>query len=120
LGLGLLGRRPALRVVARRPGFVACLAASLFSLYFVATFFLPRTVRDPDSLGQHYLNLLFTLSFYVGPAIAGAWLVQGLMGRRFLSTTGVEFLGCLVGLGWLGMFLITTMLPSLTTLVELL
>jgi hypothetical protein len=116
--LGLVRHRLSRRALARHPGFVACLIAFLLTVYSVATSFMSRAVRTPDQIGQHYLNLHFTLSDDVGPAIAGAWLVQALIGCRFFRSTGVEFLGCLVGLGWVGMFFVTTMLPWLTILAE--
>lgn len=116
--LGLVGHRLSRRAIARRPGFIACLTAVLFTVYAVAVSFMFRVLQDPEQIGQHYLNLLFTLSNYVGPSIAGAWLVHALIGSRFFRATGVELMGCLVGLGWVGMFFITTMLPWLMKLTE--
>jgi hypothetical protein len=118
LALGLRRHRLALRALARRPGFVACLTATLLTVYYTATFFTPRAMQQPKSMGLQYLNLLFTLSDHVGPAIAGAWLVHGLMGRRFFGAAGVEFLGRLVGLGRLCLFFVNTMLAWLLVLVE--
>lgn len=115
---GLAGHRLSRRAIARRPGFMACLTAVLFTVYAVTVSFMFRVLQDPDQIGQHYLNLLFTLSSYVGPSIAGAWLVHALLGSRFFRATGVELMGCLVGLGWIGMFFITTMLPWLRKLSE--
>jgi hypothetical protein len=97
---------------------MACLIATLFTFYHAATYLVPKAVQVPDLIGMHFLNLFFVLSHYVGPAIAGAWLVHGLMGRRFLSVRGVEFWGFLVGCGWLSMFFITTTLPWFETLVQ--
>jgi hypothetical protein len=58
---GLAGQRLSRRAIARRPGFMACLSAVLFTVYAVAVRFSLWVLEDPDQIGQHYQNLLFTL-----------------------------------------------------------
>jgi hypothetical protein len=114
--MGLRRPRPTLRALARTPGFVACLATTIFTLYDALTFFAPKALRDPEMCALHYLNLHFQLVTHVGPAVAGSWLVLRLISRPRTVEIGADLLGYIVGLSWIGLFLLSTLLPWVDTM----
>jgi hypothetical protein len=110
--LQLRGSRQNLRRLARQPGFVACASASLalaagavgnaITLHVDDAFFRIENPGRPDPYPEHYFPNLsrFIDQKYVGIAVAGAWLVLLLGGRRRRVNNWIEASARLLGLFW--------------------
>jgi hypothetical protein len=99
---------PTLRHVARRPGFIACVMV-VVALVDRGTYFAIRVTTEGgpinDRISLHLANSLLTLPEFVGLLISGAWLALVLSGKWSRRPTGVDRVGCLLGLCWLAIFL---------------
>lgn len=93
-------RRP-VRRLARQPGFVACLVAAL--ALAGQSFSVPL---DLITMGG-FTSPLLVASWYwpsaVGSAVLAGWLVLALSRRWQSRGDGVERLGMLIGLAWIGL-----------------
>lgn len=92
---------PSLRNAVGRPGFVASLAVILAAVDATVGVAL---CGDPklSSLFVGYTQAAFMMTTQAGTVIFGAWLALALSGRGRPGPTWVDRLGCVVGLGYLG------------------
>jgi hypothetical protein len=99
---------PSLRHVARCPGFIACVMV-VVALVDRGTYCAIRVATDGGPINSrislHLANSLLTLPEFVGLLISGAWLALVLSGKWRRRPTGVDRVGCLLGLCWLAIFL---------------
>ena len=92
--------RPRWRRLCRQPGMAACCAAAIPSaLALLQVFYL-------DWYGRHgfvccRVRLLWDRSFDAGLWVLAAWLALALSGRRSSGRSAIDWLGRLVGAGWL-------------------
>jgi hypothetical protein len=103
----LLPPRPSIRRLARQPGFLAEIAVLSFVILKSIAWGIDRLAQrgGPGSFGFDLWlhNFLISISgpFYVGPAVATAWIIGLLQGMRWARPDWLESLGRLVGLLWL-------------------
>ena len=116
LFLRLLQPRPTLRRLARHPGFlgvlVASLSAVLCTLEHLPTLIRPRPARP--KLG-HDLDIFNYLSMVadpptVGGVVALVWMIGLLRGFRWRRPDWFEWLGRTLGAVWVGSWLIMLVL----------
>jgi hypothetical protein len=99
--LHLRGPRPALARLARRPGFVGCVAA-LVGLAFSAVGWLP-TLLSPiwqTSIGRPLLWV--TSPYRVAPAVVAAWMTLAMGGRWRPEAGWLDRFGRGLGVFWIG------------------
>ena len=107
LVLSLYKPRGEIREIIGGPGFVACAAVAAASVLPVVYFAIGMTCDI--GLGSLrvplYLNNLFgRLAHGAGPMISGAWIALALSGRWRPGPTWTDRLGCMLGIGWICMY----------------
>jgi hypothetical protein len=117
LVLGLRRPRPRWRVLARRPGAVACVAATLM-LGFETASYLATTAVVPDAVWKGLVPfrnqlLPYILPRRVAPAVAGAWLVLALGGRWRPDPSWLDRSGAALGIAWIAYDLVISLIHFL-------
>ena len=96
LMLRLRAPRPSRRILDRRPGFVAPVAATLGSLFGALFYPMFASSRQPDAWA-------IVTAYPVGYAVAGAWLSMILGGRWHPSKDAYDRAGRALGVYWIAM-----------------
>jgi hypothetical protein len=108
LMLTFLQPRPCIRRVARRPGFMACLGATLAIL--VGGILNIQTMGGTPAPGYRLLQYteaaLLPHGSEPGLAIAACWLMLALMGRWRLVRNWIDRSGMALGVYWLVMIFV--------------
>jgi hypothetical protein len=103
LAVRLRGNRPPLRRLARQVGTAACLATlpplAMMSVAYAVVNAVPGRVLE-------FWYAMLLLSYLIGPAVAGAWVVLALSGRLRAPRDWVEGLGSLIGACWVALTLL--------------
>lgn len=100
--LGLRRPRPPWPRIARQPGFLAALSASLAGMLLTANTLALRAM--PPSIlrgGSLHSRSFSNQADEVGMVVAGAWLAVFVSGNWGRADCWVERLGRLVGIGWI-------------------
>jgi len=90
----------------RRPGFVACLAATAGCLVKLTALLVWGASAHYRFERWYVPSILGQLIEPAAMAVAGAWLALGLVGRWRRERTWVDNLGIAVGIGWVALFLL--------------
>ena len=119
MGSRLRGPRPRSRRLARQPGWMACLAASLgllsawaftWARYSTSSSFIRCCHLSPPDDGMEYNTFSHVAAQLAGFAVVVAWATL-LAGRRWRAEPSwVDRLGRLVGLAWIAMGLMAAYL----------
>lgn len=96
LALRLRSPRPRFRRLARQPGWVACVMASLSSLV-AGLLLLSCMAMNGADWGRFLIRSLWA---YNGPTVAGAWILLAMSGRWKSEASWIDRMGRLLGLGW--------------------
>ena len=100
LFMGLRRPRPRCAGLFRQPGMAACCAAAMPSaLALLQVFYLDWCGRHGSLCRRE--RLLWDRSFDAGLWVLAAWLPLALSGRRSSGRSEIDWLGRLVGAGWL-------------------
>jgi len=111
--------RPVWRRLARQPGAVACgVATAALGIQAALVIIGKCLARVPGMTSGRALgyNFPFSVAFargltIVGLAVIGAWLVLA-AGRRWnAERSGIDLVGRLLGICWIGLFLIQRLVP---------
>jgi hypothetical protein len=108
LVLSLHRPRGHLREIIGGPGFVACAAVAAASVLPIAGFVIG--VMWNNGLGSlrvplYFGNLFAGLTHYAGAMIIGAWIALALVGRWRPGPTWSDRLGCVLGIGWICIYI---------------
>jgi hypothetical protein len=109
LGLRLRHPRPALRRLARQPGFMAGCAAALVIVVrglFIAADLGLHSRRPLPPIDVYLHRALDYNEADIGYAVAAAWLVLALNRRWRRERSWIDQLGLLLGLFWVGRILV--------------
>jgi hypothetical protein len=101
--------RPNLREVIGRPGFVACVAVVAASFLPLVHFVIGATTLSATGLNiaLYFNNTLARLTLSAGQMIIGAWIALALLGRWRPEPTWKDRLGCVLGAGWIVIYVCT-------------
>lgn len=107
--LALRDRRTPRRDVVQRPGFVSCIVV-VSSAVLPCFHFASRCVYEIQAHTKvvdpiTFYNSFLELRAQAGPAILGAWVALALAGRGRVRPARGDLAGCLVGLGFLLLFI---------------
>jgi hypothetical protein len=106
LALNLRAPRAPSQPVARGPGFVACVVATTGVALYIALcslqFAMGKLLLSPEALSR----IAGVFHNYAGLMVAGAWLSLVLESRWRSETNWIGWAGRIVGIGWIGVFLL--------------
>jgi hypothetical protein len=101
--LGLRRPRPWVKLLARQPGWLACLGASLI-LIVTGAWVMAQFVLNAPYAGNWEMNLYAFVQIPVAPmggAVAGSWLTLALSGRWRPQTSWIDRAGRVLGTLWI-------------------
>jgi hypothetical protein len=108
LVMSLYKPREKLREIIGGPGLIASAAVAAAAVLPVAYFAIGvacDTGLGASRLPLYFNNLFARLTHCAGPMIIGAWIALALSGRWRPGPTWTDRLGCLLGVGWICIYL---------------
>jgi len=106
LVLSLRGPRPSFQRLARGPGFIASAAATtgvaLYLTLCLAQSAMGKLTLNPGSIWR----ITDAFALYASLMVAGSWLSLALGARWRMETSWVGWAGRILGIGWIGLFLL--------------
>jgi hypothetical protein len=112
LCLRLRQPRPALRRIARQPGFLACWAASIPILLHAMADLAVGILRD-DDLRSTLARMEWQATSCCGYIVAGVWGALALGGRWRAEPGWIDRLGIGIGLAWIALAILELNIPFL-------